>query len=147
MARCETKSNPLTVPIGAKLHTNIRIRYLLLAVTIFIVEILIATVFSDITFIRAFLGDYLVVILLYCLIRAFWSASPLILSGAVFLFACAVEAAQALGLADALGLPAGSLLRTLIGTSFSWIDILMYFLGCLTTFLLDSIHLRRHTVR
>lgn len=147
MARCETKSNPLTVPIGAKLHTNIRIRYLILAVTIFIVEILIATVFSDITFIRAFLGDYLVVILLYCLIRAFWSASPLILSGAVFLFACAVEAAQALGLADALGLPAGSLLRTLIGTSFSWIDILMYFLGCLTTFLLDSIHLRRHTVR
>jgi len=130
-----------------KLSQRIHIPYLLLAIGVFIVEILIATVFSGIPFIRAFLGDYLVVILLYCLIRAFWSASPLTLSGAVFLFACAVEAAQALGLADALGLPAGSLLRTLIGTSFSWGDVLMYFLGCLTAFILDSIHLRRHTVR
>ncbi|MBN1921446.1 MAG: DUF2809 domain-containing protein [Anaerolineae bacterium] len=121
--------------------------YLFLALGIFIIEILIATVFSGIPFIRAYLGDTLVVILLYCLIRAFWSASPLALSGAVFLFACAVEAAQALHLADALGLPSGSVLRILIGTSFSWIDILMYFLGCLIAFLLDSIYLHRHAVR
>lgn len=124
-----------------KLSRHIHMKYLLLAAGIFVVEILIATVFSDIPFIRAYLGDYLVVILLYCLIKAFWNITPSTLSAAIFLFACAVEMAQALHLADILGLPAGSLLSILIGTSFSWVDILMYGLGCLTAFLVDTIRL------
>ncbi|MDX9956227.1 MAG: DUF2809 domain-containing protein [Anaerolineae bacterium] len=130
-----------SIALMEKAWQRIKLPYLLFAIGIFIVEVLIATVFSGIPFIRAFLGDYLVVILLYCLIRAFWNIAPSTLSVAIFLFACAVEIAQALHLADILGLPAGSLLSILIGTSFSWIDILMYGLGCLTAFLVDTIRL------
>ena len=111
---------------------HIRIKYLLITLGLFIAEVLIATIFSGNQFIRAYLGDYLVVILLYCLVKSFYDVSPLILSVSIFIFACGVEIAQYFRLADVLGLRPGSILSTLVGTSFSWIDILMYFAGSLT---------------
>ncbi len=124
---------------------RIRAAYLLAALGILIAEIGVATTFSDIVFIRSYLSDYLVVILLFCLARSFWDVSPLALSLAIFIFACAVELSQYFHLADALGLPHGSLLSVLLGTSFSWIDILMYFLGCLTCYGMTAWFLRRPT--
>ena len=44
------------------------LKYFLIAVAIFLVEILIATKLKDIFFIRAYLGDVLVVMLMYCFI-------------------------------------------------------------------------------
>ena len=41
-------------------------------------------------------------------------------------------------LADALGFRRGSLPSSLLGTHFSWLDLLMYALGCLTCVLADS---------
>ncbi|HNT76169.1 MAG TPA: DUF2809 domain-containing protein [Anaerolineae bacterium] len=113
-------------------------KHLLIAIALFIVEILIATVFSHIKFVRAYLGDFLVVMLLYHIVKIFYDVAPLTLAALVFSVACGVEVSQYFHLADIWGLPRGSLLSILIGTDFSWIDILMYFLGSLTAYLADS---------
>ena len=117
---------------------HIRTKHLLIALVVAIAEILVATVFSQVRFVRSFLSDFLVVILLYHLVKAFRAVSPLPLAIAVFLFSCVVETTQYFHLADALEFRRGSLPSILLGTSFSWIDILMYFLGCLTSFCVDA---------
>ena len=127
------------------MHT--RAKYLLITIGVLIVEILIATVFSDVDVIRSYLGDYLVVMLLFCLVKSFFDVSSFALSISVFLFACGVEIAQYFHLADALGLHRGSLLGILVGSSFSWLDILMYFLGCLTAYLFNVRHILRPAPR
>ncbi|MBN2003538.1 MAG: DUF2809 domain-containing protein [Anaerolineae bacterium] len=113
-------------------------KHLWIAVAIFAAEILIATVFSNLNFVRSYLGDFLVVMLLYHLVKVFRDVPPLALAALVFIFACCIEIAQYFHLADVLGLRRGSLGSTLIGTSFSWGDILAYFLGSLTSCLADS---------
>lgn len=118
------------------MHT--KTKHLLIALIVFIAEILVATTFSHIRFIRSFISDFLVVIFLYHLVKAFRTVSPLTLSIAVFVFSCVIEILQYFHLGDTLGLPPSSLLSVLLGTNFSWADILMYFLGCLTSYCLDS---------
>ena len=122
---------------------HVRTKHLSIALVVFIAEILVATIFSEVLFVRSFLSDFLVVILLYHLVKAFRAFAPLPLAIAVFLFSCVVEVSQYFHLADALGFPRGSLPSILLGTSFSWIDILMYFLGCLTSFGVDFFYFRK----
>lgn len=112
----------------------LKLQHLLIAVFVFITEILIATTFAHTGFIRPFLGDYLVVILLYHLLKSARDIPPLKLAVGVFVFACMVETAQYFQLADLLGFPRGSIMSILIGTNFSWADILMYLLGCVTSY-------------
>ncbi|MBN2390668.1 MAG: DUF2809 domain-containing protein [Anaerolineae bacterium] len=113
---------------------RIRAKYLLITLSLFIVEVLIATTFSHSRFIRSYLGDYLVVILLYCLVKSFYDAPPLALATSIFIFACGIEIAQYFRLTDILGLRPGSVPSILLGTNFSWFDILMYFAGSLTAY-------------
>ena len=113
-------------------------KHLLIVLPVFVAEILVATTFSQVRFIRSSISDFLVVILLYHLVKTLRPVSALPLAIAVFLFACAVETSQYFHLGDALGFRRGGLASILLGTSFSWADILMYFLGCSTSYLLDS---------
>ena len=119
---------------------RIRPKYMLVTLGLFIAEVLIATTLSGSRFIRSYLGDYLVVILLYYLVESFYDAPPLVLSISIFVFACGVEIAQYFKLADVLGLQPGSVLSILIGTSFSWMDIVMYFAGGATAYFVDTWH-------
>lgn len=114
-----------------------RAKYLVIVVVIFVSEILIATVISDIKFIRNYFGDLLVVILIYHFIKIFHDVFPWTLGALVFLLACGVEVLQYFQFADAMGFVRGSLPSVIIGTSFSWHDVLMYFLGCLTACCMD----------
>ncbi len=109
----------------------------LIALGLLAVEILIATRLSHLPFIRNSLGDYLVVILLYCLARSFFTLPPLALAAAVLLAACSLEVGQYFQLARALGLRPGSLPAIILGSTFSPTDILMYLLGCFTSFILE----------
>lgn len=106
--------------------------YFLATVILFLAEVLIATKIKDIFFVRAYLGDVIVVILIYTFIKTFLDVSRhewLILG--IFLFSCFVEVMQYFHLAEHLGLHPGSLMYIVIGNSFSWIDILCYAAGCL----------------
>ena len=124
---------------------RIKTQYLMIAIVVFVLEVMIATTFSHFRAVRGSLSDLFVVIFIYCLMRAFWDIAPSRLSAYVLLFACAVEISQYFHLADSLGLRRGSLLSILMGNTFSLIDILMYFLGCLFSYLSDTFFLSKRT--
>lgn len=111
-------------------------RYALAAITLFIVEVIIATRLNDYHFIRAYFGDFLVVILLYCMAKALYDFDPKRLAIGIFLFAVSVEVAQYFRIADVLQLTGWA--RVVVGTSFSFHDVLMYAAGCLTVYWVDS---------
>ena len=115
------------------------LKFFLITVLIFIIELLIATVFKDIFFVRAYLGDVLVVILIYTFILSFFkikNKSSLIIG--IFVFSVFVEVLQYFKTADFIGLKSGSIPHIMLGNSFSWIDILCYAVGCLLIFLVEK---------
>ncbi len=115
---------------------KIKPKYLLLTILIFLVEVLIATVLKNIFFIRAYLGDVIVVILLYTFVKSFFTVNDTKLILGIFAFSCVVEFAQYFNIAEKLGFQPGSLMYIVIGNSFSWVDIACYAVGCLLLYLL-----------
>nr|WP_315031604.1 DUF2809 domain-containing protein [uncultured Chryseobacterium sp.] len=108
------------------------LKYFVLTLIIFLVEVLIATKLKDIFFVRAYLGDVIVVMLLYTFIKSFIQVNnneKLILG--ILIFSCMIEFAQYFNIAEKLGFKPGSVMYIVIGNSFSWIDILCYAIGCL----------------
>lgn len=112
------------------------LKFLLLTIVIFLVEILIATVLKDNFFIRAYLGDVIVVMLLYTFVKSFVIIDETKLILGILVFSCIVEFAQYFKIADKLGFQPGTLMYVVIGNSFSWIDILCYAIGCVILYLI-----------
>jgi hypothetical protein len=102
--------------------------YFLLTVALCGAEIFIGTRMHD-PLIRPYGGDVLIVILLYCLIRSFCDFGVVPLALGVLAFAYLEEMGQFFHIADRLGFTRPSLLRTLIGTWFSWVDMACYTIG------------------
>lgn len=115
------------------------LKYFLITILIFLVEVLIATVLKDQFFIRAYLGDVIVVMLLYTFVKSFLIVNDTKLILGIFAFSCLVEFAQFFNIAEKLGFQPGSLMYIVIGNSFSWIDIVCYGVGCLILYLLVKI--------
>lgn len=111
------------------------LKYFVATIVIFLVEVLIATKLKDIFFVRAYLGDVIVVILLYTFVKSFFIINNQKLILGIFAFSCLIEFAQSFNIAEKLGFQQGSLMYIVIGNSFSWIDILCYVAGCLLLFL------------
>ena len=111
--------------------------YALLAIILLLIEIAIAIFVPGGTFIRASFGDFLVVILIYCAIRAIFDIDPLKLAIAVCLFAFVVEFAQYFHFVDRVGIE-NKTLRIMFGTSYSTGDLIMYFGGCVTIYVIDQ---------
>jgi Protein of unknown function (DUF2809) len=96
--------------------------------TLFLIEVLIGVFIRD-RFIRPFVGDVLVVILIYCFVKSFWKIRSNIAIGSVFVFACIVEGLQYLNIIDMLGIRQYKLLVIILGSSFDWHDIIAYAVG------------------
>lgn len=111
-------------------NTRIRIYNGIGFACLLIIEVLIALYVRD-AFIRPYGGDILVTILLCCFVRIFFPRKIKLLPLWVFLFAVAVEIGQYINIVDLIGLGRIPFFRVLIGTSFSFIDILCYGAGCL----------------
>ncbi|HEY0897965.1 MAG TPA: DUF2809 domain-containing protein [Sphingobacteriaceae bacterium] len=105
-------------------------KYFLWAAVLFVVEVLIALFVRD-AIIRPYVGDFLVVILLYCSIRTFLKAPVLKVALGVLLFAYLLEVLQYFRLVDRLGLTDNLLAKTVIGYGFAWLDMVAYTLGIL----------------
>ena len=118
-----------------ELRKKMRIRHLLLFLLLLAEEIYIGVCVRD-HFVRPYVGDFLVVILLYFFVRIFCLRRPTYLSLWIFLFALVVEFTQIFPLADLLGIK-NQLIRVLMGTSFAWKDVIAYALGSLINFLWD----------
>ena len=111
--------------------------YLLLSLLLLVIEILIAAYLND-SLIRPYGGDFLAVILLYCLIRSFLNTPILRTALVVLLISYLIEISQYFKLADVLGIRS-RVLRILMGTYFTWTDILSYTLGIIFVILLEGV--------
>jgi hypothetical protein len=103
-------------------------KYFGFAVLLFFIEVLIALYIHD-RFVRPYLGDVLVVILIYCFLKSFLKLPVLMAALLVLIFSFTIEILQFLNIVETLGLQKSKIARTVIGTSFSWIDLLTYVIG------------------
>jgi Protein of unknown function (DUF2809) len=102
--------------------------YFLLTILLFIIELLIGVFVHD-TIIRPYIGDMLVVVLIYCFIKSFCNTPVVATAIAVLLFSFTVEILQYFKVVEILGLQNSKIARIIIGSSFSWMDMLMYAIG------------------
>ena len=114
-------------------------RHALLSLLIFSIELLIGTQLDD-AFIRPFVGDLLVVVLIYCLLRTLLEIPCYPLAIGVLVFAISVETGQYFHLAELLGVGHIRLARIIIGSTFDPKDLLAYLLG---TMLIMASHAAR----
>jgi len=105
--------------------------YFILAVLLFIIEVCIAMYVHD-GVIRPYIGDFLVVMLLYCFVRSFFKLPVLTTCILVLIFSFLVEILQYLQLVKMLDLQDSSLANTVLGNSFAWTDLAMYSAGVVT---------------
>jgi hypothetical protein len=112
--------------------------YFVLAAALFVIEVLIALFVSD-RFIRPYFGDVLVVILIYCFIKAFFKLRTLPLAIGVLLFAFMIEFLQYIRLVEILGMEKSKIISTVLGTSFAWNDILAYIGGFIVILVTEKV--------
>ncbi|MES2776494.1 MAG: DUF2809 domain-containing protein [Bacteroidota bacterium] len=112
-------------------------KYFFLTCFLFLTEVLIALYVHD-QVIRPYIGDVLVVILIYCFVRTFFNVPVFPVAIGVLAFACLIETMQYFKLVNLLGLQKSKLANTVIGNSFSWGDILAYIAGIAIVLAVES---------
>jgi DNA integrity scanning protein DisA with diadenylate cyclase activity len=119
--------------------------YFVLTFLLFITEIFIGR-FLDNAIIRPYGGDFLVVILVYCFVKSFVKTPVITTAIGVLVFAYLIEVSQYFHLVNVLGWQHIKAARIVLGTSFSFIDLVTYTLGILLVLIIEkAIHLRRLT--
>ncbi len=116
-----------------------RLIYGIASVVLLLIEIMIGLYAHG--WIRNYLGDVLVVILLYTLFRTAFPKLPgkwYVLPTAILVFAFGVEFLQLWGFCDRFGIT-NRLLRIIIGTGFSAVDLLCYAVGIMPCYVAEYI--------
>lgn len=113
-------------------------QYFLYSCLLFLVELIIAFFVRD-AIIRPYGGDFIAVILLYYLVRTFFDIAAIKVAIGVLLFSYTVETLQYFQIVKLLGLKGNQPAEIIIGTSFSWEDILAYTLGVMLVYWWDEI--------
>ena len=91
--------------------------------------------------VRSYLGDVLVVILLYTIFRTISPDRPaqwFVLPTVILIFSFAVEFLQLWGFCDRFGIT-NKLLRIIIGTGFSYIDLISYAVGIIPCYIIEFV--------
>lgn len=104
-----------------------RLFYLLCFIVLLAIEIGIGVYVRD-AFVRPYVGDALVVVLIYCFVRVFIPQGIRWLPGYVFAFACFIEILQYFRLVDLLGVT-NRVARIILGSTFDFKDIISYAAG------------------
>ena len=120
-----------------------RLSYILLFLILLGVEVLIALFVRD-TFIRPYVGDMLVTVVICLLLRGVTPNRAKLLPLWVFLFAAAVEIGQHFDFVALLGLENNRFISVLLGRTFSLADIICYGVGCLVFFAAEGFILKKH---
>lgn len=110
--------------------------YAFAAAGLLLVEIVIALFVRD-SFVRPVLGDVLAVMLVYFAVLAIVDLPHAIAAVSAFLVGVVVEAMQYLDALTALGLQHNPVARAVLGTTFSWGDIVAYAAGAILAVLAD----------
>lgn len=106
------------------------------------VEFLIGMFVHD-DFIRPYIGDVLVTVLICCLCRIIIPKGVSALAIYVFAFATLVEIGQYFELVKLLGLEDNVFISTVVGTTFSAIDLVCYAVGCIAFWATEKVIFRK----
>ncbi|EAQ48378.1 ribosomal maturation YjgA family protein [Leeuwenhoekiella blandensis] len=119
--------------------------YFLIFLFLLGVEIAIATYLKT-GFIRAYLGDLLVVILLYSLLMS--TLKPSVKRGLILTLAIAfaIELLQLINLTRFFPQEYKQLATLVLGSHFSWLDLLMYVLGIVVAGITELVLHKRYSL-
>lgn len=107
-----------------------------IAAVIFVIEVLIALFITD-NFVRPYVGDVLVVILIYYFVKAFVRIAVVPLAIGTLLFSYLVETLQYFQLVKLIGLEHNRLANIVIGNYFAWEDLLAYTIGIIIVLMIE----------
>lgn len=114
----------------------------IIAIAIFFIEVLIALYVKD-NFIRPYIGDVLVVILIYYFVKAFLRLPIWNLAIGVLIFSYMVEILQFYHFVELIGMEHNRFANVVIGNFFAWEDLLAYTIG-ITIVLVVEIYFTTH---
>jgi hypothetical protein len=114
-----------------------RIKYFIAFLILLIIELYIALNIQD-QFIRPYLGDVLVVILIYSFLMSFIRLSYKKAIVFVLIFSFTVEISQYFHLIEVLNLRQCQVAHWVLGSSFNWWDFLAYSIGLAIAFVVES---------
>ena len=124
-----------------------RIVYILLTIICFAICVLIVALFSQARFVRGFIGDVVIISLMYFLIKVFIDAKPLMLALFTLTAAFVVEFLQYFRIIDFLGLEHSRVARIVIGSVFDPMDLLAYFIGAILVYAIDTGLVRKYVLK
>ena len=114
-------------------------KYFFLAIILFVTEVMIAT-FLESGFIRHYVGDFLVVILIYCFVKSFLNIQVRTAAILVLLFAYFIELMQYLDFVNWIGFGHIQIANVVLGNYFDWADLVMYTLGIAAVLITENFY-------
>ncbi|MFC4721516.1 DUF2809 domain-containing protein [Geojedonia litorea] len=110
--------------------------YFIVFLMLLAIEVIIAAFLKD-GFIRHTLGDYLVVILMYCFFKSFIPAKPFYIATTVLVIAFVIEFLQLYELLSVLELQDNRIAKLVLGSTFHYGDLMAYTLGIMSVLLIE----------
>ncbi|MBR6627385.1 MAG: DUF2809 domain-containing protein [Lachnospiraceae bacterium] len=123
-----------------------RILYAVATLFLLLIEVIIALYVHD-DFIRSYVGDILVVIVIYTFIRMIVPEKYRLIPLFIFIFAVGVELLQLVNIVGILGVADNIFLKTLMGSVFDIKDIVCYAVGCVILCMYEWIRARTHSAK
>ena len=122
-----------------KIPFRFNLNYFLLALLLFVTEVLIALYVHD-QIIRPYFGDVLVILLMYYAFKSVLDFPVQPTAILVLMIAFILEGLQYLNIVEKFGLQDHRIIATVIGTSFSWVDLGAYMIGFFLVLILERKH-------
>ncbi len=114
-----------------------RLIYVAITVICFISCVLIVKLFAKNQFIRGFVGDIVIILLIYFFIKSFYNFHSVKLTIFILLLAFTTEFLQYLNLISTLGLGGNIFAELIIGAVFDPLDLIAYIIGAITAYTID----------
>lgn len=115
-----------------------RLVYFSLAILCFIICVLIVKLFNNNPLIRGFIGDIVVIWLIYFFIKGFYDFHSLKLAVFTLALAFATEFLQYLKLIAFFGLEHNAMARLILGSVFDPYDLMAYTVGAVLVYIIDA---------
>ena len=116
--------------------------YFLLSLLLFLIEIAIAKYVTG--WIRSYLGDVLVIMLIYSAVMTIIKLNKKVVVLLTLILAFAIEFSQYFKLAELLGFEKGSIAYIVLGNTFSVEDLICYLVGGSVILIIESMPLRNN---
>lgn len=118
--------------------------YLFLTIILFLIEIFIAVFVKDAVF-RPFVGDVLVVALIYCFLRTLLTIDYWKIALGVLILSFTIEILQYFDYVELLGLENNRIISAALGRTFEWLDFAAYTVGFLLIITVEIFYERYKT--